>query len=114
PPIDVISALSVAGRRQVAFAPCWPTRCSRLMAEPPPRLAVEEVGAACVVACLVAAAELHEARGGDPVAVAVDARLCRGSLLSERLFRPRGDPPAMGSAPHPRSVPRARGSGRPR
>jgi crotonobetainyl-CoA:carnitine CoA-transferase CaiB-like acyl-CoA transferase len=69
---------------------------------PAPRLAVEEVGVACVGAALLAAARLHEARAGEWLAPGLDRGCVRASLVSERLFTVDGIPPPAGFAPQSR------------
>jgi crotonobetainyl-CoA:carnitine CoA-transferase CaiB-like acyl-CoA transferase len=66
------------------------------------RLAVEEVGAACVSAALAAASRLHEVRAGAPLATGVEPGSLRAALISERLFRVDGGATMMGFAPQSR------------
>jgi crotonobetainyl-CoA:carnitine CoA-transferase CaiB-like acyl-CoA transferase len=66
---------------------------------PEPRLAVEDIGVACVGAALLAAARLEEARAGEWPAPALDRGQARAALVSERLFRVDGEPAGASFAP---------------
>ena len=74
-----------------------------------PRLAVEDVGAACVGAALLAAARLREARTGEWLAPSLNRDQVRAALVSERLFRVDGAPAGGGFAPASRFWPAADG-----
>jgi crotonobetainyl-CoA:carnitine CoA-transferase CaiB-like acyl-CoA transferase len=64
-----------------------------------PRLPVEDGGAACIGATLLAAAGLHEAGTGEWLAPSLDRGQARAALVSERLFRVDGEPAGGGFAP---------------
>jgi crotonobetainyl-CoA:carnitine CoA-transferase CaiB-like acyl-CoA transferase len=105
----------MARRRDIAFSTALKAIGLELPAEAPTpvgvgprlpsRLAVEEVGGACVGAALAAASLLHEARTGSALSVAVDLPSLQAALISERLFAVDGGDPVVGFAPQSRFWP---------
>jgi hypothetical protein len=73
------------------------------------RLAVEEVGGACVSAALAAASRLHEVRAGAPLSIGVEPPSLHAALISERLFAVEGGGTTIGFAPQSRFWPAADG-----
>jgi hypothetical protein len=71
----------------------------------PSRLAVEQVGAACVSAALGGASRLHQVRAGAPHSIGVDPGSVQAALISERLFAVDGGGTIMGFAPQSRFWP---------
>jgi hypothetical protein len=69
------------------------------------RLAVEEVGGACVSTALAAASQLHQARAGAPLSIGVDLSSLHAALISERLFEVEGGGTMIGFAPQSRFWP---------
>jgi crotonobetainyl-CoA:carnitine CoA-transferase CaiB-like acyl-CoA transferase len=69
------------------------------------RLAVEEVGGACISAALAAASRLHEVRAGAPLWIGVELPSLHAALISERLFAVEGGGTTIGFAPQSRFWP---------
>ena len=65
----------------------------------PSPFAVEEIAVACVGTALLAAARLHDQRGGSPVRAALDRGHVAAAVRSERFFRRGGASAGAGFAP---------------